>query len=350
MQERSTHDRIFYITVGVILLIAFLLLLRVTSPLFDGIVLGIVFAYVARPIKAKLAFLGGELSSGIATLCVIVPMVVIVVLGIIEAIRQLVWVGSHQEEILGGISAFLGADIIPSNATDILYEKLPDLMEYLTPALQAILSLETTMNFGLMLLNVFVLIVVSYYLLADGSKITDALLKIVPRGKEEISKRYIREVDEIVSGVYIGNFFVALLIGLLTVPFLYACTVPRVALIASLVFIAALIPLFAKWMLWLPISIYLFYTSGIYPAIIFFLLVLIFIDIAPEFFIRPKLIGMTSRIHPLLLLLAFVGGGITAGIAGFFGAPVLVGILIGSYKVYTEDKDVNKKEEGKETL
>ncbi|MHC1565427.1 MAG: hypothetical protein ACXQS6_03810 [Candidatus Syntropharchaeales archaeon] len=69
-------------------------------------------------------------------------------------------------------------------------------------------------------------------------------------------------------------------------------------LIASLVFLAALIPLFAKWMVWLTISIYLFYTSGISPAIAFLIMVLIFIDVAPEFFIRP------------LLLLAFIGGGI----------------------------------------
>ncbi|MHC1603683.1 MAG: hypothetical protein ACXQTK_03120 [Candidatus Syntropharchaeales archaeon] len=69
-------------------------------------------------------------------------------------------------------------------------------------------------------------------------------------------------------------------------------------LIASLVFLAALISLFAKWMVWLTISIYLFYTSGISPAIAFLIMVLIFIDVAPEFFIRP------------LLLLAFIGGGI----------------------------------------
>jgi predicted PurR-regulated permease PerM len=345
MQERFIPDRILYIIGALILLIAFLLLLRTTFPLFDGIVLGIVFAYVSRPIKAKLTFLGEALSSGIATLCVIVPIVIVVIMGVIEAIKQLVFAISHQEAFLGAILEFLAA-VVPSNLTDPFFERLPDLIGHLTSALQSIVSLETTVNIGLGLLNLFVLIVVSYYLLADGSKIVAALLKLVPREKEEITRQYIHEVDEIVAGIYIGNFFVALVIGLLTVPFLYAFRVPMIALIASLVFLAALIPLFAKWMIWLPISIYLFYTSGIYPAIAFFSLVLIFIDVAPEFFIRPKLIGITSRIHPLLLLLAFIGGGITAGIAGFFGAPVLVGILVGSYNVYTQAKLEDKKEEG----
>ncbi len=58
MQEKSNHDRIFYIICGIVLLLAFLLLLRAISPLFDGIILGVVFAYVARPIKRKLAVLG----------------------------------------------------------------------------------------------------------------------------------------------------------------------------------------------------------------------------------------------------------------------------------------------------
>ncbi|MHC1565551.1 MAG: AI-2E family transporter [Candidatus Syntropharchaeales archaeon] len=335
MQEKSNHDRIFYIICGVVLLLAFLLLLRAISPLFDGIILGVVFAYVARPIKRKLAVLGGVLSSAIATLCIIIPIVLIVILGISEAIRQLIWLSLKQEEILSKTLGLLGSDLVPADITNMIYQRLPEILDYVTPILHSIISIETTINMGILLLNVFVLIVVAYYLLADGSKIVTAILKLVPLGKEDAALQYIREVDDIIAGIYVGNFFVALLIGLLSVPFLFAFKVPMVALIASLVFLAALVPLLAKWMIWVPISIYLFYTSGIYPAIAFFILVLIFIDVAPEFFIRPKLIGLTSKIHPLLLLLAFIGGGITGGIAGFFGAPVLVGILVGSYNVYT---------------
>ncbi|MHC1573460.1 MAG: AI-2E family transporter [Candidatus Syntropharchaeales archaeon] len=335
MQEKSNHDRIFYIICGIVLLLAFLLLLRAVSPLFDGIILGVVFAYVARPIKRKLAVLGGVLSSAIATLCIIIPIVLIVILGISEAIRQLIWLSLKQEEILSKTLGLLGSDLVPADITNMIHQRLPEILDYVTPILHSIISIETTINMGILLLNVFVLIVVAYYLLADGSKIVTAILKLVPLGKEDVALQYIREVDDIIAGIYVGNFFVALLIGLLSVPFLFAFKVPMVALIASLVFLAALVPLLAKWMIWVPISIYLFYTSGIYPAIAFFILVLIFIDVAPEFFIRPKLIGLTSKIHPLLLLLAFIGGGITGGIAGFFGAPVLVGILVGSYNVYT---------------
>ena len=335
MQEKSNHDRIFYIICGIVLLLAFLLLLRAISPLFDGIILGVVFAYVARPIKRKLAVLGEVLSSAIATLCIIIPIVLIVILGIGEAIRQLIWLSSNQEEILSKTLGLLGSDLVPADITNMIHQRLPEILDYVTPILHSIISIETTINMGILLLNVFVLIVVAYYLLADGSKIVTAILKLVPLGKEDVALQYIREVDDIIAGIYVGNFFVALLIGLLSVPFLFAFKVPMVALIASLVFLAALVPLLAKWMIWVPISIYLFYTSGIYPAIAFFILVLIFIDVAPEFFIRPKLIGLTSKIHPLLLLLAFIGGGITGGIAGFFGAPVLVGILVGSYNVYT---------------
>jgi len=344
MPEGSNHDRIFYIIGGIILLLAFLLLLKAISPLFDGIILGVVFAYVASPIKKRLAVLGEVTSSVIATLCIVIPIVLIVILGIIEAIRQLIWVSSNQEEILGKTSEFLGSNLVPADVTNLIHERLPDILDYITPILQSIISLETTVNMGVLLLNIFVLIIVAYYLLADGSKIATAILKLIPAKKEGVAVQYIRAVDDIIAGIYVGNFFVALLIGLLTVPFLYAFKVPMVALIASLVFLAALVPLLTKWMIWLPISIYLFYTSGIYPAVAFFILVVIFIDTAPEFFIRPKLISMTSRIHPLLLLLAFIGGGITWGLAGFFGTPVLVGILAGSYNVYTADEKEDEEE------
>ncbi|RJS72228.1 MAG: AI-2E family transporter [Candidatus Syntrophoarchaeum sp. WYZ-LMO15] len=334
MEKCSDQDRIFYIILGVIIIAAFLILLKVISPIVDGIILGIVSAYVSRPIKARFAFLGKAISSGIATLCVIVPILIIVIMGLIEAVKQLIWVISHQAEILGGISAFIGADL-PFNLTDVVYRWLPDLIGYITPLLHSIISLETTMNLGILLLNIFVLIVVSYYLLADGERIIDAILKVTPPGNEGLMRRYIEEVDRTISGIYIGNFTVALLIGILTVPFLYAFRVPMIALIAALIFLAALIPLFAKWMVWLPISVYLFYRDGIYPAVAFFALVLIFIDVMPEFFLRPRLIGITSRIHPLPLVLAFIGGGITGGVAGFFGAPLLLGALVAAYNVYT---------------
>jgi predicted PurR-regulated permease PerM len=45
---------------------------------------------------------------------------------------------------------------------------------------------------------------------------------------------------------------------------------------------------------------------------------------------------MESKIHPMLIILAFLGGAFVGGIAGFFTAPILLGALVAAYRVYQE--------------
>jgi len=41
----------------------------------------------------------------------------------------------------------------------------------------------------------------------------------------------------------------------------------------------------------------------------------------------------------LLVLLTFLGGGLTAGMVGFFLAPAMVGVVMGIYQVVREDNE-----------
>ncbi len=68
---------------------------------------------------------------------------------------------------------------------------------------------------------------------------------------------------------------------------------------------------------------------------------------------RPVLVGKASSIHPLLILLSFLGGGIVGGLAGFFLGPIAVGVVIAAYSVYKGSSvsngkahDNNKAEDG----
>ncbi|MGZ8898420.1 MAG: AI-2E family transporter [Halobacteriota archaeon] len=64
--------------------------------------------------------------------------------------------------------------------------------------------------------------------------------------------------------------------------------------------------------------------------------------IIPQLMLRPYFVGKASRIHPLLILLAFLGGGIVGGLAGFFLAPIAVGVVVAAYSVYKADSGAPK--------
>ncbi len=63
---------------------------------------------------------------------------------------------------------------------------------------------------------------------------------------------------------------------------------------------------------------------------------LVFVYVPPDFILRPYLINRASNVHPLLIILSFVGGGLAGGISGFFAAPLVVGLLVAVYRTYVK--------------
>jgi predicted PurR-regulated permease PerM len=101
--------------------------------------------------------------------------------------------------------------------------------------------------------------------------------------------------------------------------------------------------MFAGYMVILPLAILRYFNLGLESAVIFFAVASIVIYAPPELVLRPYLVSLKSHIHPLLLMLAFLGGAFVGGIAGFFAAPILLGALMAAYRVYGEEAQTEKK-------
>jgi len=60
-----------------------------------------------------------------------------------------------------------------------------------------------------------------------------------------------------ISGIYVGNFLVAVLISIISIPF-FLVSNSLIAVLAALMFLAALVPILAEWMVLLPVAVYMF--------------------------------------------------------------------------------------------
>jgi predicted PurR-regulated permease PerM len=58
----------------------------------------------------------------------------------------------------------------------------------------------------------------------------------------------------------------------------------------------------------------------------------------PEFYVRPVLVGRRVKIHPVIMFIGIFGGMLTLGLAGFVLGPVIVVLLITSYRIYVQEK------------
>ncbi|MGZ4846976.1 MAG: AI-2E family transporter [Halobacteriota archaeon] len=317
--------------IAVLLFIVYLLL-----PLLDGIVLGLVFAYVARPLKNRLAVRanqGDRVASLLATSAIVVPIVIIFTFGIIEAVRQLAWIIQNQDVVVAGVRQGLVTAGVSSDLTDSVLNAAQSTVS--TVPVSRYLTYSATANVGIFLLNLVLSVIICYYLLVDGKRFVQSLIALYPQ--TDASRRFIHATDRVISGIYVGNFLAAVLISLISIPFFFVFRIPLIAVLAALMFLAALVPILAEWMVLLPVAAYMFLARGPAEAGIFLVAGVIILYVIPELIVRPYLVGKASSIHPLLILLSFLGGGIVGGLAGFFLGPIAVGVVLAAYSVYEAD-------------
>lgn len=337
-----------------ILIPVLFLLLLITYflfPLMDGIILGVVFAYVGRPIKERFGR-RERLGSAVATAAIVLPIALILGLGGVEVVSQLNWVVENQSEIIKRAGSFLAEVEMPLAGIDVLpaiYEIPPAIYDDLTGSLKTIIELLARIlssfpvfSYGMSIiligLNLIASIYVCYFLLMDGKKLAAGISTILPTENLAVYKKYESRIDSILSGIFIGAIYTSILSGILSVMVFYAFGIPNPFALAALVFISGLIPILSSWLVIIPISVYRYFDMSPFDGILFFVVSAVMIFVPSDLIIRPYIVSKKSTIHPLLVVLAFVGGVLVAGLGGFFLAPALMGVVVGVYQIHKEEK------------
>ncbi len=315
------------------------------SPLLNGIVMGIVFAYVAKPIKSRIA-LGNRAASLIATTLIILPVSFLMFYGMFQGLNQLVYLLTHQRETELMLVKVLKGLNLPEKYVSYIVSYLP-VVEKVAKEHLRVSAINVTVKAVMFFMNFLISAIVCFYALSDGRKFVDAavsvllFMNVIPENLAV--EDLLREIDNTLVSLWFGNFAFAVLIGLVSIPYFLAFNVPYVPMLSGLMFLAALIPVFAEWMVILPVTAFIAVNS-VTSAIWFLIIGVVFLYILPEIVLRPHFVGYASEIHPLLLLLAFIGGAIAGGASGFFIAPMLVAIATAVYN-YRKSLDFEVKEE-----
>ncbi len=324
-----------------IILAALILLIAVTfmyiiSPLLDGIILGIVLAYVARPMKHFIDRHIPRLSPYIATAAVVLPIFLIIGLGVIEIFNFILWAFKNQDYMVGSLLNVIEKLNLPDFARNKIKDIIVNFTSYLLPILKQLPVVALVKTFSMFIINTFIAVLLCFFLLVDGSRLVDRLIDIIPQEVDEFFRRFMNHLDGILSAIFIGNTYSAIAVGLLSLIVFWIFGFTNIMALSALMFLAALIPMLAGWMVILPLTIYRYFETGSESAIIFFIVAFLVIIIPPELLIRPYIIHTRSNIHPLLIIMAFVGGGLVGGISGFFIAPMLLGVIVAAYRASSE--------------
>ncbi|WP_243684817.1 AI-2E family transporter [Methanosarcina barkeri] len=253
--------------------------------------------------------------------CAYSSIVFIVGAGIVEILNQVSWIIGHKTAVAASILNIINSLNIPDRIIESINSAIWDLFTSLLPAVGSIGFLSYAQSIGLFFINFVISIIFCYFILADGDRLYCAFLGVIPKEYKEVVNRYAHHLDIILKGVFIGNAYSALIVSVTSVIVFYAFGFTHVLALATLIFIASIIPLFAGYMVLLPLALLRYFELGFKSAATFFIVSSIIIYGPPELILRPYLTSLQSKIHPMLLMLAFLGGAFVGGIAGFFCSP-----------------------------
>lgn len=326
-----------------ILLAALLALLSVyyMLPLVDGFIFGIFFFFVTRPIKIFLDRYT-KYSPYIATFCILLPLILIIAYGAISVWGEAQWAIQHSGELNDIIVRAAAGLNLPFDLGQSIDAGLTGLYDYTVDFLRSIPIGSTLSRVVSLAMNALISLFVCFYFLKDGGSLIAGLREVVPTRQRPVLDMFLTEADRLLSGIYTGTFYTALFIAVGALVIFIIFGIPYKALMTAFVFIAAMVPILSGMMVFIPLAIYMYVYRSPLIAVLFLATAVIFVYLPPDFIIRPYLINKASDLHPLLIILAFIGGGVAGGLSGFFAAPLAIGLATALYRTYKKTKGTNE--------
>jgi len=188
-------------------------------------------------------------------------------------------------------------------------------------------------------LNLFIVVVVTYYLLIDASALREWL---EARFEDDaVAREYMEAADRELEAILFGNLLNVIAIALIAVGSFKAYNVfapaavevPYPALAGVLTGIASLIPVVGMKIVYVPLAAVMaapMVVDGEYSLIgylvAFLLIAVVVVDTIPDIILRPYLSG--DQTHVGLLMLAYIFGPVVFGFYGLFLAPIILALGI----------------------
>ena len=193
-------------------------------------------------------------------------------------------------------------------------------------------------NLYLIMFKMLVLFVSIFSLLRWGEELEIKLTRHVP----EVLTGYIRKLSEVTVDTLYAIYFVQIAIAFLTffiaIPVFYLLGYGNIIFYSFLAAFCELIPVLGSSVAFILIGTYALALGDTRGVFILFFLGYLIVSCVPEIYVRPVLVGRRVKIHPLIMFIGIISGILTMGLAGFVLGPVIIVLIITSYRMYVQER------------
>ncbi|NLY78171.1 MAG: AI-2E family transporter [Tissierellia bacterium] len=209
------------------------------------------------------------------------------------------------------------------NFEGIVYDNLNKLQKVLLENMSKIFtSVGSLIN---RIISLVLIPILTFYFLKDKDKLLNRAYLTIPKRNRPEVKELLIEIDKSLSQFVRGRLILAIYVGIATTIVLLILNINFAVVIGLLTGIADIIPYFGPFLGFLPAVIFAFLDSvskGIWVAIIFVL-----IQWVENNVLAPKIIGESTGLHPITVLLGIIIAGNLYGVLGMIFVIPLVSIL-----------------------
>ena len=333
MQKKNIQTISFFVLLLFFILLTARLFVYFFQPLAIAVILAIVFLPVHRFIVNKTK--NESLSAVIAILIILI--IIFISLFFVGKLMAGEIISFYEQNKNGGIifDKQLLSNNLPAewqyqanNIVNIIIAKISEWARNLTLDVSEMVS-----NITGFVISCFIILFSIFYFLKDYKKIKSWIASFLSLSITN-EKLLINRLVSSINGVILGKFLLAFIQGLVAMTGFLVVGLPRPFFWGFLTMFSAFIPIIGTGLIVIPAIIYLFIFKSFIPAIILIVWYAVF-HLSIDNIITPKVIGSTTQVHPLLILLSILGGIEFFGPLGFFFGPIIVAIfltLLESYK------------------
>ncbi len=176
------------------------------------------------------------------------------------------------------------------------------------------------------LFMVLLILMITGFLLVDIQSIKHFIFTLVPINDREQFNGFLERLDHRLAGVVRGQLTICLINAVLTLIGLLIFRIKFAFILATIAGIFSLVPIFGSIISTVPIVLVALTISPLKALIA--LLWIAFIHVLEANFLNPKILGNSSKIHPVLIVLALITGEHFYGIVGALMAVPIMSIII----------------------
>lgn len=334
-----TQKRLQIASFLIILLVMAGLVLIVVKPFLSILVLGFILAVLFYPVVEW--FVARIHSRGWAAFITILIMLLIILIPVgllgqvvFREISSLYDGFRHGQFVLDRSQLVAGLPHQVQEFVDTASQDLNSLLSRLTVnAFQTFSSIVS--NLASFILSFFLTMLAAYYFLKDGVHFKEVLIDLSPIDNRQERILFVKIADA-VNGVVKGQFLVAIIQGLVATLGYLIFGMPNAFLWGFFTMLAALVPTVGTSLALIPAVGYLLLTGHTGQAVGLLLWGALAVGLIDNL-VGPKVLGRSTRVHPLLMLIAVLGGVATFGFMGFLLGPILMAIFVAMVEMYRKE-------------